>query len=329
MPELSGVEYETNLYVTKILSQYNVKIINNNLSIVCYFDKGKNDTIAFRSELDGLPITEDFNHNLRSQNMCMHACGHDVHTSALLQLAQYIDENYFTSNIALIFQSKEETGLGAKDLIETNIIEQLNITKIIAMHVWPNLKYNTIFSAQNLMFGSYELDILIEGENNHISSYNPLFDATRASFLIYKKLYKNKKNYISHLGEISSGNMRNISSNKALLKYSIRFKSNKKITQKISSTNIDSKCKISYDFKSYFPPVINDKELLSIHNHTKIKTLKSAEDFGYYSCKCKTLYLLYGLGKAFPLHSAKFNVNKKTRQNYYFKLLEILDVYKL
>ncbi|MFI3251737.1 MAG: M20/M25/M40 family metallo-hydrolase [bacterium] len=328
-PELSGVEYNTNLFVIKELLKHNVKIINNKLSIVCFINKNKKETIAFRSELDALPIIENKNHKIHSKNNNMHACGHDVHTSALLAAIPYIKENYYSHNIALVFQSKEETGLGAKDLSESMIFNDLNITKIIALHVWPNLEYNKLFSAKNLMFGSYELDVDIEGENNHISSYKKETDATYASYLIYNKLFKNSKNYISHLGEIKSGTLRNISSNKATLKYSIRFKNNNKIIEKISKKKIKTKCKINYKFNEYFPPLINDDEMLNLIKYNKIKTLKSAEDFGYYSNNCKTFYLLFGLGKGFSLHSENFYTTKEIRKSYYNKIIELIDLFKI
>ncbi len=327
-PELSGYEYKTNLYVIECLKKYNVEIVNIDLSIICFFDKGKEKTVAFRSELDGLPIKENDEHLVKSLNNNMHACGHDVHTSALLKLAGYIDENDFENNICLIFQSKEESGAGSKRIINSTVFEQFNIKEVIAMHVWPNLEYNQVYSNDKLMFGSYELDVVITGENNHISNYNKDTDATYASYLLYKKMYKINDNYISHLGEMHSGSLRNISSNKAVMKYSIRFKNDNFVKEKIRKIKVNTKCNIDYNFLSYYPVLNNDLSLLNKIKYNKIDTLKSSEDFGYYSKKAKTMYLLYGLGKGFNLHTSQFNTNKEIRELYYFKLLEILNLYK-
>ncbi len=327
-PELSGLEYETNLFVTKELLKYDVQIYNNNLSIVCLFNKNKKQTVAFRSELDALPIKENVNHLIKSLNDNMHACGHDVHTSALLSLAKYVSLNDFEYNIAFIFQSKEEGGLGAKELIETSIFDELNITKVIGMHVWPNLEFDQLFSSENLMFGSYELDVLIKGENNHISCYNKMTDATYASYKLYKKLYKNNKKFIYHLGDIKSGNLRNISSDKAVMKYSLRFYNDCGIKETILKKKINTKCNITYDFKGYFPPLKNDLSLLKLIDYKEIKTLKSAEDFGYYREKCETLYLLYGLGKGFSLHTSDFNTTEDIRVKYREKLLMLINIFK-
>lgn len=324
-PELSGYEYKTNLYVINCLKKYDAKIINIDLSVLCFFDKKRKNTIALRSELDALPIKENSSHVIKSSNENMHACGHDIHTASLLKLAEYISENDFNYNICLIFQSKEESGAGSLRIINTDVFSNLNIKYVIGMHVWPNLDYNKVYSNEKLMFGSYELDIEIKGENNHISSYNPLTDATYCSFLLYKKLYKITDNYISHLGEIKSGNLRNISSDKSTMKYSIRFADDNFIKEKILKTKVKTNCDISYNFLSYYPVLNNDLELLNLINYEQVPTLKSSEDFGYYSKKAKVLYLLFGLGKGYNLHTSNFNTNKEIRELYYFKLLEILN----
>lgn len=327
-PELSGVEINTSIYVESILRKYTNDIYSVNYSKIAYFNKNKKSSLAFRSELDALPLIEDNNHEIISKNNCMHACGHDIHTSALLSLLPYIKDNDFKYNIVLIFQSKEETGGGSLDIVNSNILNDLNVDKIIGMHVWPNLEYNKIFSTKNLMYGSYELDIFIEGKSNHISSYDKYTDATYSSFLLYKKLHRLRYNKIAHLGFIKSGIMRNISSDKAILNYSIRFKKNNKIKNKIKRIKLKTKCIINYDFKSYYPPLINSNELLKEIKHIKIKTLKSAEDFGNYSKSHKILFLLYGLGKGYNLHTSEFNTNDMQRKNYFITLLNILNKYK-
>ncbi len=328
-PELSGMEYKTNKFILEVLSKYNIKVYKINLSIIAFFNKNKKETLAFRSEMDALPISESLSHKISSKNDCMHACGHDIHTSALLKLSSYIFNNDFTENIALIFQSKEETGLGSKDIVKSNIFNKLNITKVIGVHVWPNIEENKLFSNRNLFYGSFELDVNVWGKSNHVSSYNKYTDATHASFLIYNRLRKMKKNKIAHLGKLSSGIIRNISSEHAVLNYSIRFKKYHNIDTKIKKKKIKSDCMIDYNFKEYYPPLICDYELLNKINHNKIKTQLAAEDFGYYSEKSKIIFLLYGLGKGYNLHTNQFKTSELQRENYYNKVKEIINYFKI
>ena len=55
--------------------------------ITAFFDNGREETIAFRSDMDALPITERSDAPYRSRHEGnMHACGHDGHMAMLLGL---------------------------------------------------------------------------------------------------------------------------------------------------------------------------------------------------------------------------------------------------
>ncbi len=84
-------------------------------------------TIAFRADTDALPIG--------------HRCGHDGHTTILLRLAELIDERFSTSHprssILLLWQPAEETGEGARAVLESGILQQYNIVRFYALHNLP------------------------------------------------------------------------------------------------------------------------------------------------------------------------------------------------
>ena len=105
-------------------------------------------TLAFRADLDALPIAEQTDLPWQSQHPgMMHACGHDGHTAILLELARRIDRKGCRRyNILLLFQPGEETGGGAKDLCSTGILEQHGVTYIFGLHLWPGLDKAEIFS---------------------------------------------------------------------------------------------------------------------------------------------------------------------------------------
>lgn len=56
-----------------------------------------------------------------SQNGCMHACGHDMHTSMLLGTARILKqhEDEIEGTIKLMFQPAEEIFEGSRDMINT------------------------------------------------------------------------------------------------------------------------------------------------------------------------------------------------------------------
>ena len=101
-------------------------------------------TIAFRADTDALPIG--------------HRCGHDGHTTILLRLAELInfefrnsncedDEfniQHSTFNILLLWQPAEETGEGARAMLESGILQQYNIQSFYAMHNLPGYPLGTV-----------------------------------------------------------------------------------------------------------------------------------------------------------------------------------------
>ena len=92
-------------------------------------------TIAFRADTDALPMG--------------HHCGHDGHTTILLRLAGLIDgslccDGIATYNILLVWQPAEETGEGARAILETGILQQYNIKAIYALHNLPGYPLGTV-----------------------------------------------------------------------------------------------------------------------------------------------------------------------------------------
>ena len=91
-------------------------------------------TIAFRADIDALPIG--------------HRCGHDGHTTILLRLAELIDEKFSILNsqfsILLLWQPAEETGTGSREVLDTGILQQYNIKAFYALHNLPGYPLGTV-----------------------------------------------------------------------------------------------------------------------------------------------------------------------------------------
>ena len=95
-------------------------------SICAWLDFGKKETIAFRADMDGLPIAERTSKPYASRHTGkMHACGHDGHMSMILALAERIESHReaLSRNVMLIFQPAEETEGGAESIVESGILD--------------------------------------------------------------------------------------------------------------------------------------------------------------------------------------------------------------
>ena len=72
-------------------------------------------TIAIRADIDALPLKENSGAPFASENEgIMHACGHDVHTSIVIGVAELLQHfrDKLNVNVKLIFQPAEECSPG-------------------------------------------------------------------------------------------------------------------------------------------------------------------------------------------------------------------------
>ena len=95
IPELDNQLPETVQLVQRILAPLPCRVFSPITGSVCaWFDAGKSDAVAFRAELDALPVTEATDLPYASVHPGrMHACGHDAHTAMVLTLAEYAAEH--------------------------------------------------------------------------------------------------------------------------------------------------------------------------------------------------------------------------------------------
>ena len=152
-PELSNRETRTGELVAKHLKSlgYEVQAGIAHTGVVGILKGGKpGRTIAVRADMDGLPVTEQtdypFKSTVRSTYLdkdvgVMHACGHDVHTAALLGVASMLAEvrDDLPGTVMLIFQPAEE-GVpagergGARMMVEDGVFAKVKPDAVIAFH---------------------------------------------------------------------------------------------------------------------------------------------------------------------------------------------------
>ena len=97
--------------------------------------------IGLRADMDALPITErnEFAHKSTIQG-CMHACGHDGHTTMLLGAAEALAARKdFDGTVYLIFQPAEEGEGGAPAMIADGLFERFPMEAVFGMHNWPGM----------------------------------------------------------------------------------------------------------------------------------------------------------------------------------------------
>ncbi len=119
-PELSGQEYNTAKFIREKLREFGIEYQAVGETGTYGWIKGQQDNgrkILLRADIDALSIDEQTDLPYKSVNPgVMHACGHDVHTAALLAAAKKLAEikDSFSGTVLLAFQQAEEFGHGSQ-----------------------------------------------------------------------------------------------------------------------------------------------------------------------------------------------------------------------
>ncbi len=172
-PELSMQEQETAERIKMFLRDNTHFRIIDRGNWFYALKEGRNPggkKIAYRADMDALPIAEDSALHYHSRNAGVsHKCGHDGHCAALCGLALELDKKETESNIYLIFQPGEETGSGA--LLCRELIREEGITQIFAFHNLGGYPEGSVVYRPELTQPASEgLRICFTGKASHASA---------------------------------------------------------------------------------------------------------------------------------------------------------------
>lgn len=195
---------------------------NNRTALIAKMNLNKEKTVALRFDIDALPKEEcerenhlPFKKGFSSTTKGrMHSCGHDFHISIGLTLAKLISENKdkMSYNIILIFQPAEEGVRGAKAIVESGILDNVDI--LMSHHQWSSMPKGKIVCSQNGTLSTHKYDIEIFGKAAHAGicpekGRNAILAASRTICALYdfQKLSSSVK---LNIGTIHGGQGRNI-----------------------------------------------------------------------------------------------------------------------
>lgn len=347
IPELGLQEYQTKAYLKKQLEEmgYNpCDLLETGLYV--YLDQGKKHTIAFRTDMDALPITEKNDCDFVSKHPgVMHACGHDGHMSAMLGFAKRLseEEHHFDVNILLIFQPAEEAPGAAKMIVETGLLDKYHVKAIYGIHLMPTLDEGVIASKSGpLMAECGEIDVTIHGLDAHAGLPQLGVDAIMiASVLLnqYQQILTRMKTpfapAIINIGEIHGGQARNSVASSVSMHGTVRTYSDEifaKLMEHIEAIHQGAEkaygCQIDWSCPPMYPPVLNNPILF--HDASQAYPIQEldtplmlAEDFAFYQKAIPGLFVFVGTRSprySSGLHTDRFNFDELV-------LVKAIDMY--
>jgi amidohydrolase len=127
-------------------------------------------TVLFRAELDALPILEEGRIAHRSKvDGVGHLCGHDGHMAILVGLAERIASlRPETGRAVLLFQPAEETGQGAREVLDSPGFQKIVPDYVFALHNIPGEPlHQVIVRRGSFCAASRGLTVILKGKTAH------------------------------------------------------------------------------------------------------------------------------------------------------------------
>jgi len=345
-PELSFQEKRTSKIVAEKLESFGIKTLKNiGKTGVVGILKGehKGPTIAFRADMDALPIQETNSFPYKSINDgVMHACGHDAHTAILLGAAEALSKmkKNINGEIRFLFQPAEEGYGGAKFMIKDGAID--NVDEIYGLHVWNYQKSGSVgIKAGPVMAAADIFTIKIKGVGGHGAAPQGTVDGVLvASHLIQalQTIVSRNTNPLEStvvtVGQINGGYNFNIIADEVVLKGTTRSYTieNQKLIKKrmkniIAGVEKTFNAKIILDYKDGYPPVVNEKTTTQNTYNAAKKIVgddvvepylsMGGEDFSYYTNKIPGCFFFLGTSPknqkllSTPHHCSHFDIDEE------------------
>ncbi|GLK48083.1 putative amidohydrolase [Brevundimonas intermedia] len=182
-PELSGQEVQTSARLARELTAlgYQVTTGVGGTGVVAVLKNGAGPTVMIRADMDGLPLQERSGLANAStarqldadgvEKPVMHACGHDVHITALVGTARQMAARKanWSGTLVLIGQPAEERIFGARAMIQDGLYSRFpKPDYALAFHVSADTPTGKIEAPLDITSSSSDsVDIAVRGVGTH------------------------------------------------------------------------------------------------------------------------------------------------------------------
>jgi amidohydrolase len=128
-------------------------------------------TIAWRADIDALPLTETFDAPFASgQPGVMHACGHDGHTAIAITLAEILAARRATlpGTAVFVFQPAEEVFGGAAPMIAAGVLDEPRVAEVYGLHLTTQTPVGQVGIVPGPAMASADFfDVHVTGRGGH------------------------------------------------------------------------------------------------------------------------------------------------------------------
>jgi hippurate hydrolase len=243
-PELSHQEFATSGKVAERLRGSGFEVYDGvgGTGVVGVLVNGPGPTVLLRADMDALPVLEatglDYASTVRATDAdgnevpVMHACGHDVHVTALLGAAQLLADGaaHWSGTLVALFQPAEETADGARAMVDDGLAALLpHVDVAFGQHVLPLPAGLVGTHAGAFLAAADRMRITVHGRGAHGSMPQSAVDPVVLAAMIVIRLQTvvareiaAAESAVLTVGSIQSGSKSNVIPDRAVLQLNIR-----------------------------------------------------------------------------------------------------------
>lgn len=340
-PELGFEEHRTAERVAEWLIRHGIEVrtgvAQTGVVGTLHGEQGEGACVAFRADMDALPIEEQNDLPYRSRHEGkMHACGHDGHTTILLGaaavLAQY--RHRLRGAVRFFFQPSEENVSGARVMLEEGVLVEMPPSWVIALHGKPSLPLGSIGVRAGAMMASADtFDIWLEGKGGHAALPHLSDDPVLAGAHLVQALhgivgreFSQSNPVVLSVTQFHAGNAYNVLPQEAHLAGTVRClreETRRYMAQRMREM-VEAEARIwhvqsRFEWHAGAPVTVNAPAVAEriaqvaeqAFGRERVvwleEPLMGAEDFAYFAQAVPSAMFFLGLGDVADLHTACFD----------------------
>lgn len=354
-PELSNREERTARVVAEKLRALGLTDIKTGVArhgVTALLVGGRpGPVVAVRADMDALPIDETLDVPYKSRVPGVkHACGHDVHTTVGLGVAELLSrmKGELPGTVKFIFQPAEEGPPpgeegGAKLMVEEGALENPRPRAIFGLHTDPQLEVGQIgYHSGPAMASSDRITITIKGKSSHgaqphrgVDAIVVASEAVLALQNIRSRRIDPLEPLVITLGTIQGGNRNNIIADEVkltgtmrTLNEEVRARAQTLMRETLASITSAYGASFELEFDGSLPVTYNEPSLVTEtlptiqrtvgeRNTVALKPFMPAEDFSFFQKVVPGFYYFLGVanrekGITAGWHTPEFDVDEES-----------------
>ncbi|MBC8201166.1 MAG: amidohydrolase [Planctomycetes bacterium] len=352
-PELGYEEKRTSKVIQDFLRELGVEHkagLAKGTGVFAHLEGKGTSAVGIRADIDALPIVEENTFDWKSQYAgCMHACGHDGHTTILLGVAkvlsQIAQEETLPNPVSFVFQPAEEGGGGGKQMVLDGCLNGSllgpKVGMMFGLHGWPQLSLHHVATKSGPMLAAdIGVSVTIRGIGGHAAfpqfCNDPILCASNVVTSLQQLVSRNTDPLdalVVSITMIHSGTAHNVIPEEVELVGTMRYleketgeMAKRRFHEIVNGVAAAHGCTASIDLRDGYPVTRNDPQAVETFFEIAKQTIPhervlpfenpvmGGEDFSYYCQEVPSCFFALGLlpngVKEIPaLHQPTFDFN--------------------